>query len=366
MNKLTITAAALAVGLLVQTPGFAQTATIDSTNTNAATTSDPESVARENWRSLMRQNPAPAEGCFHASYPNIVWESVECKVAQPRFHPVHSKRQDAMADVTGSGNDYVAESQGLIGSALGYFQTSGVTSETGVGVAANNNEGFLGPNEYTLQINTNSLQFTAACAGNSGGGCTVWQQFIYSSDYSGDGVGAVYMQYWLLGWGSSTCPSGYKHSGSNCWKNSPTVAVPKLPITDLGSMSLAAKVTAGGNDVVTFNYGDEAYVVTAKDSVLDIATVWDQAEFNVVGNGGGSQADFNPGSSLTVYLFVGDGTYSAPFCFGNDGTTGESNNLYLGGCQPSVFLEPFIQFTESLPRVYIPILPPIGPIGRLE
>jgi len=50
---------------------------------------DPVSVAHANWSALMAQNPALAEGCFHASYPDIVWQKVDCKIGQPRVHPTH-------------------------------------------------------------------------------------------------------------------------------------------------------------------------------------------------------------------------------------------------------------------------------------
>jgi hypothetical protein len=56
---------------------------------------DPESAAHDKWRTLMAHNATPTEGCFHASYPNIVWESVDCKTAQTRVHPVHIKPTDA-------------------------------------------------------------------------------------------------------------------------------------------------------------------------------------------------------------------------------------------------------------------------------
>ncbi|MGA2190615.1 MAG: hypothetical protein ABSH33_19010, partial [Steroidobacteraceae bacterium] len=52
---------------------------------------DPQSAALHSWRKLMTQNPAPVEGCFHASYPNVTWDRVECKAAQPGVHPVHVK-----------------------------------------------------------------------------------------------------------------------------------------------------------------------------------------------------------------------------------------------------------------------------------
>ena len=60
----------------------------------------------------------------------------------------------------------------------------------------------------------------------------------------------------------------------------------------LAKMSLWGGAVAGGNDTVVFNNGTAAYSVTASDSVLDIAQVWYQSEFNIFGDGGGSRADF--------------------------------------------------------------------------
>jgi hypothetical protein len=73
------------------------------------------------------------------------------------------------------------------------------------------------------------LETTSACAGH--GGCNAWQQFLYATDGQGDA--SVFMQYWLLGWGSS-CPRGWNQDGKNCWKDSDAVAAPDVPITDLG------------------------------------------------------------------------------------------------------------------------------------
>jgi hypothetical protein len=49
------------------------------------------------------------------------------------------------------------------------------------------------------------------------------------------------------------------------------------------------------NDTVVFTNGTTAYSVSGSDSVLDISQVWQQSEFNVVGDAGGSRADFNKG-----------------------------------------------------------------------
>ena len=308
---------------------------------------DPEAVARDNWRDFMAHNPESAEGCFQATYPNYLWEKADCKVAQPRVVPVHRKLTTGAAEVTGNGNDFVAQAAGLITKTLGTFPSvTGVTSETGEGVAAFGGGGILGPNEYTLQINTNFTGTTSVCARHSG--CTVWQQFIYSPDYNVQGEAAVFMQYWLIGWGSSRCPSGWgSDGGGDCFRNSAFVAAPDLPITSLAKMTLSGAAVAGGNDTVVFTNGTTAYSLSAKDSVVDISAVWKQSEFNIVGNAGGSEAVFNSGSKVTVKLALTDGSTSAPTCVANDGSTGETNNLNLGACTTASGTTPSIQFTES-------------------
>jgi hypothetical protein len=308
---------------------------------------NPEAAARANWKDFMTHNPESAQGCFHASYPDFTWEKVECKAASPRFHPVHRVPANGAAQVTGDGNDYVAQAAGLITQTLGTFPTvTGVTSESGVGVASFGGGGILGPNEYTLQLNTNFTGTTSVCARHSG--CTVWQQFIYSPDYSVQGEAAVFMQYWLIGYGSSRCPRGFGSDGEgDCYKNSAYAAAPDIPITSLGELSLSGTAVAGGNDTVVFNNGTDAYSISGKDSVLDISAVWQQSEFNVVGNAGGSEAVFNSGSSVTVKIALTDGSTAAPTCVANAGSTGESNNLNLGTCAASAGTQPSVEFTES-------------------
>ena len=307
---------------------------------------DAESVELHNWREYMTQNSSQAEGCFHASYPDTTWEKVACKTGHPRFHPEHVKPADGEPEVVGNGHDYIGKATGLISSAAADFSISGVTSEKSVGVAAFGGGGILGKNEYSVQLNTNALETTSACAGHSG--CKVWQQFVYATDYFGPGEGAVFIQYWLIGWGSSGCPGGWAHSGSDCYTNSDLQEAPDVPITSLGGIILGASAAAGGTDSVTLYYGSDSFSVVANDSVLDISAVWNKVEFNVVGDAGGSRADFNNGSSIEVTADFADGSSAAPTCIANDGTTGETNNLNLGACTTFVFAGfPFFQFTES-------------------
>jgi hypothetical protein len=250
--------------------------------------------------------------------------------------------------VTGNGHDYVAEAAGRITKTLGTFPTvTGVTSEKGVGVPLFGDGGILGRNEYTLQLNSNYTGTTSACAGHTG--CTVWQQFIYATDYETKGEGAVFIQYWLIGWGDSACPSTFgSDGGGDCYKNSAYVAAPDMKITSLGSLSLSGAAVAGGHDTVVFNNGTTAYTVSASDSVLDISAVWKESEFNVVGDAGGSRADFNAGSSIIVKVALTDGSTAAPTCVANAGSTGETNNLNLGSCVVSGGTTPYIEFIELI------------------
>jgi len=313
----------------------------------SAATVDSDTAARESWREVMAHNYESGAGCFQASYPEIVWQKVACKTAHPLYHPVRGNAATGGGDITGDGKDYVAESTGLTSEALGSFpKVTGVTSEKSVGVPSFGDGGILGPNEYTLQINTNFNGTTSTCAGHSG--CTVWQQFIYSPDYSTKGEASVFMQYWLIGWGSSKCPTTWTSAGGgDCYKNSAYVAAPDMPITALASLTISAAAVAGGNDTVVFNNGTTAYSITGPDSVVDISSVWKETEFNIVGNAGGSRADFNKGSSVTVKLALTDGSTTAPTCVADAGTTGESNNLNLGKCKTAAGSSPSIQFTES-------------------
>jgi hypothetical protein len=89
---------------------------------------------------------------------------------------------------------------------------------------------------------------------------------------------------------------------------------------------------AGGTDTLIFSTETEAYSTTGKDSVVDLATDWKESEFNIIGDGGGSEAVFNKGASTTVKIAVTHGSSAAPACPANAGTTGETNNLTLKSC----------------------------------
>ena len=135
-------------------------------------------------------------------------------------------------------------------------------------------------------------------------------------------------------------------------QNTPATAIAngQLPITDLASLTLSGSATANGTDAATVAFDGEAFTATVSDSLTDISSGWNMAEFNVLGNAGGSRANFNSGSSLTVKVAVSDGSTTAPTCVSpssEQGTTGETNNLTLHSCSATGGAAPFIQFTES-------------------
>jgi hypothetical protein len=373
MKTRTIAAAALAAGMLFQALGFAQDAVGSaSSSARAPKAADPEAMAREIWRSSVVKNPAPGKGCFHLSYPNYLWEQTECDQTPTGFQP----RAGAPAATEGARGDYAANSTGLIYFVRGVFVTSGVESVASVGGMAN--EGgvpILGPNEYSLQINTNSQDSTAACDKQTS--CTVWQQFMYATDYYGPGKAGLIIQYWLQHW-TGTCPTqdGWRTqrtpndtgTETSCYRNSNPKFLPDIPIAELGNVTMNAYATPGGSDSLMLTYSTddhiEAWQVSDEDSDplgVDIASVWRTAEFNVFGDMEFAEAVFNTGSSITLQLNLDDGT---PICSPpGSGTTGETNNLNLGPCQTGAS---YIEFTESLPWQPLAVVSPIegtAPVG---
>jgi hypothetical protein len=292
---------------------------------------DAAALAQEAWRDAIAHTDVPEAGCFEASYPNLEWNKVECVVAPDiQFRPRTGR---AGGQTVGDGDDYAAEvSSGVIGQTIGSFPTvKGVKTETGI----------YGANSYSLQLNSNFMN-TAACDGaKDPAECLDWLQYVYSSDST-----AAFMQYWLINW-NTTCPNGWGSYGGDCYTNSNAVSVPKEVITKLKTIKISGSAVGGGLDTLVMTVGKKAYSVTGEDSVVYLATAWTESEFNIFGDGGGSEADFNTGSSVTVKVAVTNDTTNAPKCASDAGTTAETNNLNLGTCKGKGGASPYIKFTES-------------------
>ena len=102
-----------------------------------------------------------------------------------------------------------------------------------------------------------------------------------------------------------------------------------------------------GNDNLTFTNGGTAFKTSEADTITGLHGAWHESEFNIIGDGGGSEAVFNRGASVRVEISAVSGSTAAPTCIANDGTTGETNNLNLSACTTAGGSTPNVQFTES-------------------
>ncbi len=387
-----LTSAAAIAGAVILTSAIPLSAHADqlanSFGGQARTQAQAQAGAQATWRESIKHVAPPTTGCFHASYPSMTWERVVCG-PEPTIRPVHPvprKRKklarapegilSLVPDTAGNGNDYIIKTTSTIISAVGSFPAvAGVISERGV----NNPDyapdvGITGDNQYTLQLNSNQSASATACANFGYANCKVWEQFVYSTNNNYDtsapdasGFPAqpqVFIQNWVYpsvsDYNKLGCPAGWLDNTGNgspaCFFNSAATTVPAVAASQLANLKLSGSASVAGNDVVTFTYGPDAYSASQPGNTVDLGEWWNSAEFNLVGNAGGSVATFNKGVSVTLNIAVNDGSKAAPQCGGPgidaaNGATGESNNLTLSKiCIVSAGTSttlPSIQFTES-------------------
>jgi len=286
-----------------------------------------EARLTEAWRAAIANTDVPAQGCFTAEYPSTTWTRVACTKAPDRpFLPAHGPS----GFVVGNGNDYAAETGVPISQATGSFPSiKGLTGET--------NEGT--PDTYSLQLNSSYYQAPVCDNAQIPSECRAWMQYVYSNG------GGAFMEIWLINYGSN-CPPEWGSYFTDCFYNSSQVNIPDQALSALKDIQVSGSTVSGGNDTVKVTASKKAYAVTMPDSKIDLAGNWNTAEYNIFGDGGGSEADFNPGTNIKVKVQVKDGTTLAPTCI-TDGFTLESNNLGLNQCKTAGGKKPSIEFTES-------------------
>ena len=74
--------------------------------------------SQQAWRAAIAHKPVPAEGCFTASYPAVVWRQVECGVG-PRI-PLLPAAGNGWGRAGGNG-DYEATTAALTSAAMASF-----------------------------------------------------------------------------------------------------------------------------------------------------------------------------------------------------------------------------------------------------
>ena len=287
------------------------------------------------WKAYMSHIPTPTVGCFSATYPTPIWRSVPCATA-PNLPLKPPKPSTA-----GNGNDWVANSGStIIGSSTGSFSSvSGLTSESD-SMGSLNCGSTGGANCFGLQDNSQFFPTDTPYTGNKQ--TTGWEQFVVINNDGGQTD--VFIQYWLLGYGSP-CPSTGPPGGSpwmgyegDCYANSPSTEDPSYEAaTNLAKLTLEGFANVGSmdEDLYCIN-GGSCYSVSITDQVVNLYENWRYSEFNVFGFCCGSQANFNSGTSITVVNSLEDqsGNAIVPSC-ANTGFTGETNNLNLGSCSPN-------------------------------
>jgi hypothetical protein len=300
----------------------------------ATSAQPPSAQSLEAWRKSMVATPRPTTGCFTASYPDTQWREVPCTTPPDR---PYLPKSGVPSQTVGDGTDYSAEVTGSISAAEGSFDSvTGVTSESGEGV----------PNEYSLQLNTQFFTTTTCSGAANPTKCLGWEQFVFAN--SPPRAGFAFIQYWLIHY-ATTCPSGWITSGKDCYINSRSAPVPAQTIATLGQLTVTGAAASGGaEDSIVLSTGTTIYSAVGNDYFPDLGQNWQAAEFNVVGDGNGSQAVFNTGSTIVVRTSVNSGTASAPSCV-VDGFTAETNNLTLVSTPTNVSggALPAIVFTES-------------------
>lgn len=305
------------------------------------------------WRRSVMHVPLPSAGCFKATYPSTTWERIACSKPPHLLYPVPRNASRAHATNIGDGNDYTANTSSVMSEAIGSFPTvTGVTSVKSTPNPSFGNDCECGANSYTLQLNS-SFFSTAACGSTSN--CAGWEQFVYENP-TGSSKGSLFIQDWLIPAnlsGSIKCPKGkgWESADGGCVQNSPSsVSIPNQNITGLSKLTETGEAASSG-DSVYLAVGSTVYGMknVQSDGITDLAANWKGAEFNVVGNAGGSVADFNSGSTISVNLQTDTGSTTAPTCKADSGTTGESANLSFVAApsSPTKLTYPSIEFTES-------------------
>jgi hypothetical protein len=360
--------------------------------TAATTTVAPAALTRDDWRRSLTKTPVPKDGCFRAKRPSTTWEEVPC-VTDNRFLPVEFPRPPgsttAPRQAGGSAGPVGAREQvgaisiddyapilhsGSFSWAEGsFFGASNLKDET---------DSKQGPNWFSLQLNSDANLPAKLCSqAASPSECSGWAQFVYSSNTLGGqyaGLASIFIQYWMINFGK-TCPNPCAEPGDlGCW-NTETITNPQTGasqidcmqngantqslapsvITDLPDFSLTG--IAGSSDTLVFSTGDEVLAVSQPETALGITLSgsWQLAEFNVFGNGNGSEANINtaagdPPANINVQILVDNAgnvtTAELGPSIAEESTTGESSNMNLQGYNTACSLGgeiPGIQFFET-------------------
>jgi len=346
----------------------------------------PTTVEVENWRRTILKVATPKRGCYTANYPDRAWKSVACKTPPHKLYLPKRAGASRREQVGGGpGADFVTTWPGNTIESEGSFDSmTGVTGECDVQCPnqicpATPSCSGQPANSFSLQLNTQPFGGTTACSTSPNpGSCQGWEQFVYAQSSNCSGcTGDAFIQYWLINFGppGTSCPSPAA-SVSDCNSNgvmsgqwcpfqftstSPVFCVmnadnsigpPTEPIASLNELVVTADAPGGGTpqDAITVWEGGIPYRATGLNTFPDLASLWKNSEFNVFGNGNGSEAVFNSGANVHVRNAESSGSTNGPGCL-DETFTGESNTLTLVNTRPPAVVGsmPALLFSESSP-----------------
>ena len=334
----------------------------------------PTAEERETWRQSILKTPKPGKGCYTAVYPDPQWREVACKKPSNKLYPPRRLGGGMPTEQVGDGPDFSPVVSGHITLAEGSFDPGTVvSSECSVACPIVNGQiacptnptcGAATANHYSLQLNSKPFD-TSVCStspfktngpsGTPSDKCQGWEQFVYP--FGGGGA----IQYWLEDFGpaGTSCPTP---RGASCQPNKVSTdgwcpfqftstgavfcvvnavsatAAPGEPITSLPGLKLTGSA-AGANGAttdeiaVTVSNG-QPFTANGNNYFPDLASQWQEVEFNVFGDGNSDQAVFASGTTLVVRTGVNSGVTTGPGC-DLQSFTGESNNLNLVNTAPA-------------------------------
>src|SRR5262249_42833225 len=106
------------------------------------------------------------------------------------------------------------------------------------------------------------------------------------------------------------------------------------PVSELGQLKVAGTAAVGPvSEAITVTEFGIPVSATGNNYLPDLHYQWNEAEFNVVGPGGGSETNFNSGAKLVVRTEVTSETKERPGCH-LQSFTAERNNLTLDNSPP--------------------------------
>jgi hypothetical protein len=319
----------------------------------------PSLAALKAYGQLLMQaqiNRAPVSGggthCYSTHYPSTALTEVPCLPESTTVYMVRRLRTDSAPapQTAGAGTDFFATvTNGSTTGVIGSFPTVNVKSEAQTG------SGTPQPiaNSYSIQINPNN--YTSPRCTNANGmsvnGCTgATVQFVYGTGEC-NGTPCLELEYWLFNVPKKFCPTDPTqwsfYDGSfggipGCFLNVKGAPIAAISWPELSSAQFIALATSATDFFFVVGADGGAGMVQSDSDGLSTGG-WVSTEFNLVGDGDGSEATFSDGTStlglnLAVQFQQTAGSNQpaslscSPFAGGDGDSTGESNNLNLGTC----------------------------------